>query len=70
MLRTLIDNCRTHFLNTLRLLPSHCWLLCDGRTALNAVIDAGAAIQCEDIVGNSQIFVGTLKLAAWNQKRS
>jgi hypothetical protein len=47
--------------------------LCDGRTALNAVKDIGGRIENEVIVGNSQVFVGTLaldsrplKFAAWS----
>jgi hypothetical protein len=71
---TLIDNCRPHFLNTLRMLPSPCYLLCNGSTAMKAVEEVGASIECEDVVGNSRIFVGTLtlngrssRLAAWNR---
>jgi hypothetical protein len=35
------ERCRQHFFKTLRLLPPECWLLCDGRTAIDAIEDAG-----------------------------
>ena len=74
---TLICNCHPHFANTMRLLQSSCYLLCDGRTALEAVDRLGTAVEVIDIVKNDrmaiEIFVGKvtlddrkLKLAGWN----
>jgi len=72
----LINNCRGHFLNTLNLLPSDCWILCDGRTAWNATMGAGQIPRNYEVdLGNSRrVFVGalalggkTFRVAGWNQ---
>ncbi len=68
---SLLANCRTHFVNTLGLLPSNCYLLCDGRTALDAV--RPKSIEGRDRVGNIHLFAGKVPVgdrkfafAGWN----
>jgi hypothetical protein len=59
----LLKNCYEHFLNTVRLLPPNCWILCDGATALNSTLAAGGSVWMQDMVGRVKILAGTLTLA-------
>src|ERR1043166_1828277 len=56
----MLRNCRPHFLNTLRLLPPDCWLLCDGKTALQAIEAAGGLTAISERVAKITISLGTL----------
>jgi len=61
--QVMLERCRRHFLETLRLLPSDCWLLCDGRTALGAIEEAGGATERTERVGSGlTVSIGTLTL--------
>ncbi len=63
--RVMLESCRQHFLTTLRLLPSDSWLLCDGRTALQAIDDVGGRTEnTEQLEGNLAVCIGTLLLEA------
>jgi len=75
--RSMSSNCSSHFKATLRLLPSGCWLLCDGRTVLDAVKSAGAVIthlgsvrgkkkEVEIYTGLFNIGGRMLKVIGWN----
>lgn len=61
--RVMLKRCREHFLKTLQLLPADCWLLCDGRTALRAIEDAGGATNMAERLGSGlTVSIGTLTL--------
>lgn len=68
----LLKNCRDHFLNTLRLLPPNCWIICDGKTALNE-FETGGRVRKQDNVGRVRVVAGSfalggkaLRFAGWN----
>jgi hypothetical protein len=70
----LMESCHEHFTNTLRLLPSACWILCNGGTALNTIINLGGNITASATVGKCQISIGTFAFekrkfdfAGWNR---
>lgn len=61
--QNMLKSCREHFLATLRLLPSGALLFCDGRTALQAIEDAGGVTEItEHVKGNLIVFIGTLPI--------
>jgi hypothetical protein len=75
--RTIAEKCSFHFKSTLRLIPSGCWLLCDGRTVLDTVQRAGVVMTLRGSVHGKkkevEIYTGsfakdgrTLKVIGWN----
>ncbi len=61
--QVMLERCREHFLNTLKFLPSDCWLLCDGKTVLEAIKQVGGQAEKTERVGHRQtVCVGNLLL--------
>ena len=67
--QAMLAHCRNHFLKTIRLLSAECWLLCDGRTVLQAVEDLGGRTERAVRLGAKvTVLIGNLALDGTNYR--